>query len=409
MLLAVVASAPASADPLLNLSQAESMALDTDPAVQAIRARAGATRERAIAAAQLPDPKLRFGAAALPVDSFDLDQEPMTQLQVGYQQRFMPGNSLSLRGDQLDRQAAALDHWANDRRWQTLRDVRADFIEVLYHQRAAGILREARGIFAELLAVTSDHYASGRATQQDVYRSELELSRLDERLARIVQGEDVARGRLSEWVGSAAGRPLATEWPQLGPVRWPENWPNAIAEHPRLRAIAEQLSAENLAVDVAREQYKPGWTLDVAYGDRSGQNLDGSARADFLTAMVSIDLPLFRGSRQDRELAASLMQVDAVQATRDDEWRKLQRGAEREHAVLTRLEERLGLYDDRLLPEARANSDAAMDAYQSGVADFTTLMRARLTEIELRIEHARAQADRLMAVARLNYYLGESS
>ena len=37
---------------------------------------------------QLPDPKLKIGVMNLPLDSFERDQEAMTQLQLGLQQAF---------------------------------------------------------------------------------------------------------------------------------------------------------------------------------------------------------------------------------------------------------------------------------------------------------------------------------
>jgi len=40
-------------------------------------------RERAVAEGQLMDPKMRFGAVNVPVDSWSLDAEDMTMVEVG--------------------------------------------------------------------------------------------------------------------------------------------------------------------------------------------------------------------------------------------------------------------------------------------------------------------------------------
>ena len=56
-----------------------------------------------------------------------------------------------------------------------------------------------------------------------------------------------------------------------------------------------------------------------------------------------------------------------------------------------------------------ANSDASLQAYQSGVGDVTSLMRAQITEYELQLDHARARVDQLMTRARLLYLSGDRS
>jgi outer membrane protein TolC len=398
-----------ASDVPLELGAAEALAVAADPAVRQIQAQADALGERAVSRAQLPDPKLKLGAAALPVNSFDLDQEPMTQLQLGFQQRFLPGDTLELRGEQMATRSNAMSEHASDQQLQTLRSLREDYLEVNYQQRVGDIIDKARVLFEELVQVTQDHYATGRTQQQDVYRAKLELSRLDDRATRNAQSEEMARARLAVWIGEVAYGPLANDWPGLTAPKPLAVLIDTLDQHPMLRAMQGQVSVAELGVEVARQQYKPGWMLDVTYGDRSGQNLNGSARSDFITAMVSVDLPMFKGKRQDRELAATLKDVDASMAARQNAHRKLQRAAEREWAALKRLDERLALFDERLLPDARANSDSSLEAYQSGVGDITSLMRAQITEYELQLNHARARVDQLITRARLLYLSGDRS
>jgi len=72
-----------------------------------------------------------------------------------------------------------------------------------------------------------------------------------------------------------------------------------------------RIAAAQSAVDLAEQRRRPGWMLDVSYGFRSGEEMDGESRADMLSAMVSVDLPLFRGNRQDREVAAARAEARA--------------------------------------------------------------------------------------------------
>ena len=49
-----------------------------------------------------------------------------------------------------------------------------------------------------------------------------------------------------------------------------------------------------------------------------------------------------------------------------------------------------------------------MNAYQSGVTEFTTLMRARITDLDVRLADLRIRVDRTMALASLLYLAGEN-
>jgi len=65
------------------------------------------------------------------------------------------------------------------------------------------------------------------------------------------------------------------------------------------------------------------------------------------------------------------------------------------------------LYKNSLLTSARNNTATALTAYQSGVSEFNTLMRAEITELDVRLEDLRVRIDRAIAQARLLYITGE--
>ena len=106
-LLLSISLAPAVDAASLDLPAAETMALERDARLAGLAERRQALQEDAVAAAQLPDPQLRFGALNLPTDSFAVDQEPMTQIQLGLRQQFPRGHTRSLSRGRAETLAAA--------------------------------------------------------------------------------------------------------------------------------------------------------------------------------------------------------------------------------------------------------------------------------------------------------------
>ena len=93
----------------LSLDQAERLALASDAGLVARRQEAEALREDAVADGQLPDPELTAAAFNFPVDSFDFDQEPITQLRVGIRQRVPGGEERAVRSALTRSRAAVMD------------------------------------------------------------------------------------------------------------------------------------------------------------------------------------------------------------------------------------------------------------------------------------------------------------
>jgi outer membrane protein TolC len=182
-----------------------------------------------------------------------------------------------------------------------------------------------------------------------------------------------------------------------------------LQSHPRIRAYQQSVIAAETGVDLARQRYKPEFSVDLTYGGRGGLNPDGSGRSDLLSAMLMMDVPLFTGKRQDRVVAARVAESSAAAFGRDDVYRQLKREAEQYVATLKRQQERLELFRTILLPEADFNSEAALDAYQAAVADLTALMRARITEFELQLEYARLESESLKTRSRLQYLAGDGA
>ena len=390
----------------LSLGAAEELALEADPGVRSVEARKLALEEMAVAAEQLPDPMLKLGLVSLPTDTFNLEQEAMTQAQVGLVQKFPRGKSRSLRSTQTYLKSEVLDEAVQDKELQIRLAVREQFLEVLKQQELARINAEAISAFSDVADITKEYYGTGRVHQHDVLQASVELAKVEDRATRIAQDEEQARTRLSIWIGDAAYRNFNTAWPQFNLRMSADAVKNDLLNHPRIRALQKDISAADTGVELAKQSYKPGVALDLTYGGRGGKNPDGSSRTDLLSLIVVMDVPLFTKNRQDKVVAARVAESSAVSYMRDDILRRMRSEVEFHIATHDRQQERIDLFENTLLPEAEFSSQASLEAYQSSIEDLTTLLRTRITEFDLQLEYARLQAELLKTRARLQYLEG---
>ena len=402
MLCAWSAGVTAEAVPL-TFKEAVVLAVSrADPTLIRHDERAAALENRALAAAQLPDPEVQFGFANWPVDSFDYDQEPMTQIQVGLRQRFPRGDTLSILGARRESEAQLERARRTLRLREIARATRDAWLELYYLSHARDVVDASRLTVAELVAVVRASFATGLQNNQDLLRAELELSLLDDRALEIERLIQRRRADLGSLIGEpAAARNVARALPSWPALPRLETIDGLIVNHPAVAVEDAAITGREHDVSLAHEQYDPGWALEAGYGMRSG------GRADFASVMVTVEVPIFTDKRQDRELAASEQERAAAILNRDAILLSLRRQARHALADAERFTERVVLYREIVVDRADGTAAAALDSYQSQVADFAELIRSRLAALDTGLKLKRLEADLGKAYADLAYLLGE--
>ena len=392
----------------LMLAEAEQLALDSDFIIKQYTARSESLKERAIADGQLPDPKLNLGIMNMPIDSFDRSQENMTQLQFGVQQSFPRGRTLDYKRLQTEDIADIDQARALEQEKKVLRSLRNSYLSLYLNVKTEALLQENRDLFTQLLDITQRQYAVGRDNQHDVLRAQLELALIDDRIAEITGEKEISLADLAKWVGDiSAQRPLPESFPEISSPFNLDEIVSSLTSHPIIQAEDAVVNASNKNIMIAEEQYKPGWMLDLTFGERTGNNLNGSSRDDFASVMVMVELPIFTDKRQDKRLAASKLEHMASQYARSDRLLELKRQVEKEHANWIRMGQRLVLYKTRATVDAAQNSESTLKAYQNGQTDFTTLMRARLTELNTQLDMLKIHVNQAKSQVNLLYYSRE--
>lgn len=420
MVIVLLAALPVNA--ALPLRQAVEMAQVNDPWLLGSEQRQAALEAKSEAAGSLPDPMVSAGFANLPTDTFDFNQEAMTQFTVGVTQVLPRGDSRELRRRQLLEQGEEHPFARQDRRAQVAVSVTALWLDSWLARESIRLIEDDRALFEQLVDVAESRYATalGGTRQNDLVRAQLELTRLDDRLTSFRAQRESTRARLREWLPAPAGEgdlEPVDQLPELtlrslsaGETADLEARPTAqrvgalLQQHPAIRGIDQRLVATQTGVDLAEQGYRPEWRFNASYGYRD-EDPTGMERADFFSVGVAFDLPLFTGSRQDREVQAATASTEAVRTERALALRRMAGELLAQWSRLQRLEERRALYRERLLPAMSDQAQAALAAYTHDTGDFAEVVRARIDELNARIDALNLEVERLKTIASLNYYL----
>lgn len=392
--LAVLAGMSEAAAAQLTLAEAEHLALEQAPWLQHHRSNADAAAERAVYEGRLPDPQLTLGLVNVPTDSYRLNQEDMTMTVVGVRQAFPPGNTLKLKSERAENGLAREQARLQMERRNLLRQVRQTWLELYFQQQAWHTLEESRRLARKQLDAAGARYRAAQETQQAVLRARQTLARLDER-APMIRAQILRwQAQLARWIGAAADEALPSDLPVLPAT------PDAFdyTRHPEWSATQSMLDEARIEVAMARQEYKPGMMLDVSYGFRR-PTPNGTERPDTLSAMVTLDLPVFRDKRQDRKLAEKQTMEAGARFEADDKRRELEAMDRSLRAELDALVAREKIYAEQLLPAIRREAQVTVTGFARDQSEYRdALMKSFEAELEytrLRVDHAKAQTELL--------------
>ena len=400
----------------LTASEAVTIAIESDPWLAGSRLTQNALTDESIAAAALPDPRMNLMAGNFPVDTFDVGQEAMTQLSVGVSQIFPRGDTLTLERQKKGQLALQHPLLREDRQAKVTAKVLQLWLDAYNAQESIRLIEGDRALFEHLVDAAQASYSTavGRTRQQDVIRAQLELTRLEDRLTALLQQQESAQRRLSEWIGVPARTDLAPAIPSVAPVKPVSTTASdqeryeLVSEHPLLLALEMRIEVSETDVELARQKYKPEWGLNAQYGYRA-KDTQGRDRADLFSIGVTFDLPLFPTKRQDKQVSASVSRSEAIRTDKQLLSRRLVAELETASVQLARLSERDALYADQLLPQMTEQAQAALAAYNNDDGDFAEAVRARIAELNAKIEALDIAVARQKTIAQINYLLTEAS
>ncbi len=398
---------------VLRLADAVEVALQDNPGLAAMRARAAAAAAVPEQVVVLPDPRLQLNAVNLPMDTFSLSQEGMTQLQVAVVQALPFPGKLSLRERAAEFDSAAAHDEVGEVRLQLERDVRSLWWNLYFLDRALEILQRNRQLLRQLVEVAQTKYRVGQGLQQDVLLAQLELSRLHDQEIVLLGSRRGEEARLNALLNRAADQPIRL--PKMKPAVLAEAadeqilQAQALQNRPLLAARQNVIEAARTRLDLARKDRSPDFSLGARYGRRVGDNPDGSSRADLASIMFSMNMPIFTSRRQDSAIAQRGSQLQQQRYNLDDARLRISREVSRALADYRAAREQARLLETGILPQARQTVASMLAAYQVDKVDFLNVVRVQVMLFNYETRYWRAVSSANQAQAALQAAVGVSS
>ncbi len=399
---ACVLALPAAAS-ALSFDEAQTLAQQQAPSLQAEAAKLQAARSDAVPAGELPDPKLLLGVQSVPIegnDRWSLDRDGMTMSMVGLMQDVPNRDKRRARVEVAN---AAIQRTAAERVVEALNVRQATAQAWIASHTIERKLATFDALYAEnrLLSETvRARIAGGRGQAADSVLPRQEAALLDERADELQRQRRQARAALARWIGEAASEPLEGSVPH-----WPLDAPalqRELHRHPQLQAYTPMTQQAQARIREATAEKKPDWSWEVDYLRR------GQEFGDMVNLQVSFDLPLFTSTRQNPRIAARHAELNQLEAEREALERQFAEQLDNELAELDRLQRALTRTREVLLPLARERSELSLADYRAGRGELEALLTARRELIETRLKEIDLDGLQAIAASRLYFAYGDA-
>lgn len=398
---------------VLQLSKAVSVALRDNPNLAKIQARYNALSQIPDQRGSLADPMLMLNAMNVPTDTFDLDQEAMTQMQIGISQAIPFPGKLSLRKKASEYDARAQGYLVKEAKQQIIWHVKHTWWQLYFIDRSLDVIKTNQDLFRQFIDVAKKKYEVGKGLQQDVLLAQLELSKLldkDIQLKALRRNEAIKLNILMD-VSPLNKIVLPTKVKEVIPVPKSETELYKVAKstRPILSSMKEKVSASETRLDLAETGFFPDFKVDVMYGHRQGKNpamMGGGDRSDFLSAKFGVSIPLYAASKQSKEVQQREQEVIESKYDMQDEHNKVYQEITIALTNYNQAKEQYLLYKSGIIPQAEQTVSSMLSGYQVNKVDFLNLIRSQVTLFNYEVQYWKAFTDTKKANARLVAAIG---
>ncbi|MDI1300946.1 MAG: TolC family protein [bacterium] len=382
----------------LSFAAALQAAEATAPQLQARRATVTGAEDAASSADALPDPKIFIGIDNLPIDGadrFSTTHDFMTMQKIGVMQDFPGAGKRQARAEGAQAQVSLAQAQLQLARINVRIETATAWLNRYYLSRQQGLFSEFDQDNRLLGAVVKAQLATGRGMATDALLPRQESIALNNRRDELQRDIAKANAVLQRWLGDDAQRDLTGEPPRF--VVDAATLRQHIAHHPELlllQPLSAQASAELHEAEASR---RPGWGIELAYQDR------GSAYSNMMSFQVSMDLPLFAGTRQNPVIRSKQQALLGIEAERESMTREHRAILEAEVADYAALTQQLDRQRHEALSLAQDRVDLQMAAYRSGRADLTQVLQARRELRDIRLQAIALENQQQVLAARLHF------
>lgn len=385
----------------LALSGLITEALARNPEILAARQQWEAAAKRVPQARALDDPTLSVQWWNAP-ESFNLGQAQNTI--IGLSQKFPFPGKLTLKEGIATRSSEMTEQMLRAKERELIARLKQSYYDLFFAHKAIQIHHEQIDLLTQFLEIAVAKFRTGKGSQVDVLKAQVELSTLHQELPVLEQRRETAQAKVNTLLNRDPRFPLGLPQeprPERFDKELDELFQMASNARPEVKAAGLAVQRNEQAHALARRQYYPDVTVAV-------QRFQNYQANDGFGAIMAINLPFAFWTKPKYD-AGVQEATAAIAAARADlqTVENLTRFQIRDVLAKVRASWEVAvLYRTTVLPQAGESLASARAGYRTGRTDFLNLIEADRALRDFQLAYYRALVDREARLAELEQIVG---
>jgi len=293
---------------------------------------------------------------------------------------------------------------------EVIKELKHTFFDIYWVRKSILVTKEIKELLDMLEKVAESRYSTGIASQQDVLKGQVEISRLIDKLL-ILDKQEVT---LTEELNTLLNRPVETptgniENFNLTPFNYSlEELFDLAKEHKQeLKAAYLNVDKHKEIVSLKKKDYFPDFTLGADFIDvGSGKTTMLNDGQDAWIGMIKINVPIWLG-RINASVKEAMNRLSSSEELYQNVNNRVLFQIKDFHFKLKTAENLVNLYKLTLVPQAEESLNAAQASYETGRTSFLDIMDSERVLLNYKDAYFRATADYEKTIADLERAIGE--
>lgn len=367
-----------------------------------------AAKNRTAQVASLPDPKLNY---AYFIDSVETRVGPQ-QHKIGIAQSFPWFGTLDLRGTVANLEAQAELYRFLSMKNSIVYEISKAYTELAYVDAALIVTKESIELVHSWENVLQERFRTGSGSHSDLIKVQVELGKLEDRLAGLKDLKEPLNIHLNSILNRQQPKSneiyarFLSDSHKLDPKLHKHSltFEHAKQNNPELLMLRTVIKAKDSGIALAEKKFYPDLTVGLDYIVTGDRNVDGGGD-DALLGMVTFNLPLYR-SKNTAALAEATAKKNSFRQQLTAKELEIKSHLAKTTYELRDSQRKISLYKDTLISKAQESIEASYTAYQAGEANFLDVIDSEERLLEFRLLLKRSEANRIIAISRINMLAG---
>jgi cobalt-zinc-cadmium efflux system outer membrane protein len=412
VVLAVQASAQESSIPptgsMTLLSELLAEAEKNNPQIEAARQGWQAAKQVSTQVSTLPDPQfnLQHVSVGSPRPFAGYTNSDFAYLGLSVSQDIPYPGKLRLKGEIAKRDADVSQQEIEFVRRTVFTELKGTYFQLAYLSKTLTILEQDGELLKQVEQAADARYRSGMGTQQDVLQAQLQKTKL----LREISMHHLQVGKLEAQLKELLNRSqesLDIDPADLTETPLAQTYADLLAaaqvQNPEIAGAQKMIDRQSLQVDLARKDFYPDFNVQYMW-----QRTDPAQFRAYYTLSVGIKVPIYRSRKQRPELAQAESEQLRARSALQEQSQRLAGNLRSQYVIAQQTSELLKIHREGLSPQARAEFQSGLAAYQSGKQDFQALLTAFLDVLHLDEDYWQNLAEYETAIARIEQLTGRS-